>query len=174
MAGKPKEARLLAALEKRAVRELGDGATPLDFVCDYISGGKTFIDLAGELATELGESVSRQFISGTANALAPDAKARITVARQEGAMALAEDTLSIADDAEPTAGGAAKARVQIGSRQWLAERFNSAQFGGMKGQVNVSFGALMLEALRQPPPIRPVVENVPLLLTGTTEDAGPA
>jgi hypothetical protein len=168
MAGKPKEARLVAALSKRATLELGDDATALDFVCHYLAEGRMFTDLAAEMAVELGESVSRQLMSGAANALAEDARERIAAARQEGAVALVEDTIAIADDAEATAGGAAKARVQIGARQWAAERFNSAQFGAMtKTQVSVSLGTLMLAALQQPPPPNPFLTTTTLLLPGT-------
>lgn len=170
MAGKPKEARLIAALAKRAAMELGEDATPLDFVCHYLAGGKMFTDLAAEAAAELNESVSRQLVSGAAHALAGDARERIEAARREGALALAEDTVSIADDADGTAGGAAKARLQIGSRQWLAERFNPAQFGTTKGQVNVNFGELMLEALMQPPPPNPFLVTAAVLVTGTTDE----
>jgi hypothetical protein len=171
MSGKPKEARLVAALAKRAVLELGSEATPLDYVVFYIAGGKMFTDLAAEMAVELNEPVSRQLISGSANALGEDAKERIAAARQEGAISLAEETLSIADNADATAGGAAKARVQISSRQWMAERFNAAQFGAMtKTQVSVSLGALMLEALQQPPPPNPFLQATPILLLPATGD----
>jgi hypothetical protein len=170
MPGKPKEARLLAALAKRAVLELGEDATALDFVCHYLAGGKMFTDLAAQMAGELNEPISRQLVSGAANALGEDAKERIEAARREGALALAEDTVAIADDAEGTAGGAAKARLQIGSRQWLAERFNPAQFGSTKAQVSVNIGTLMLEALMQPPPPNPFLATATILLPGATDD----
>jgi hypothetical protein len=171
MSGKPKEARLLIALNKRAVLELGSDATALDYVVSYIAGGKMFTDLAADLAIELKEPVSRQLVSGAANGLSDDARERIAAARQEGAISLAEETLSIADNADATAGGAAKARVQISSRQWMAERFNAAQFGAMtKTQVSVSLGALMLEALQQPPPPNPFLQATPTLLLAATGD----
>jgi aminopeptidase N len=172
MSGKPKEARLVAALTKRAVLELGEGSTALDYVCHFVEGGKMLSDLAAEMAAEMQESCSRQLLSGAAHALGPDAKERIAAARQEGAVVLVEETIAIADASEATAGGAAKARVQIGSRQWAAERFNAAQFSATtKVQGSVLLGTLMLEALRQPPPPSPFLTEAHVLPVDMTEEA---
>jgi hypothetical protein len=166
MPGRPKENRVLAALAQRAVAELGDEATPLEYVVDYISGGHTLADLAVSLADELKESVSRQLISGAAHRLAPDAKERIAAARSDGAFALAEHTLTLADEAESTAGGAAKARIQVSARQWLAGKWNR-EFGEHAGpSVTVNFGQMMLEALQRPAPPRPAA-----LTSRVVEDA---
>jgi len=172
MAGKPKEARIVAALTKRAASELGPDSTPLDYVCTFLAGGKMFPDLAASLAAELNEPVSRQLVSGAAHALSADAKERIATARRECAIALVEDTITIADEAQETTGAAAKARLQIGSRQFFAERFNPEQFGTMKPQVSVSIGTLMLEALRQPPPPPPALPAL-LLSGGSSGDQEP-
>jgi hypothetical protein len=46
-------------------------------------------------------------------------------------------------------------------RQWLAERFNPERFGSRAPSVAVSMnvGALMLDALRQPRPSRPLAST---------------
>jgi len=147
--GRPLQNRVVAALTERAVKTLGDDATPLAYAADYVAGGRTIADLAVDLAADLGEPVSRQLVSQTIHALEPNAKERIEAARKESALALAEETKDIADNAEPTAGGAAKARLRIGSRQWMAERFAPEQFG-TRPSINLNIGALMLDALRQP------------------------
>jgi hypothetical protein len=162
-------ARTVAALAARAVATLGEDASPLDYVCFYLAGGQTLNDLAAELTTELGTPVSRQHVSQTAHELEPAAKERIAAARTESAFAFAEATKDIADQAEPTAGGAAKARLQIGSRQWLAERFNAELFGTRPANINVNIGALMLDALRQPMPPPLHATATPILLEGSFE-----
>jgi hypothetical protein len=152
MAGRPKLARLLASLQLRAERDLGDDATALDYVdyvVEHIAGGGFLSALAEDLAAELGESVSRPFLSGAVHALAPDAKSRIEGARREGAAALAEYATTIADRANETTAGVAKARLQSDTRRWLAERFDPAHFGSStKAEVTVTLGQLHIEALK--------------------------
>jgi hypothetical protein len=68
-----------------------------------------------------------------------------------------EEAAQLADDAEATPAGVQKAGLQVRTRQWMAERFDPQMFGEKNGQVNVNIGQLMLEALRQPPPVRALV-----------------
>jgi hypothetical protein len=149
MSGRPRRGRLVEALERRAHRDLGEGATPLDFVVGYIAAGAFLSALAVEVSKELGEPVSRPFLSGTVHSLAPDAKSRIETARREAAHALAEEATTIADSAPATSAGVQKAKLQSDTRRWLAERFDPGNFGSTtKTEVSVSLGHLHLEALR--------------------------
>jgi hypothetical protein len=152
-------ARVMRALAMRATRELGPGATVLDYACKFVAEGGRIGQLATLLAQDLGEPVSRPFVSGILNNLTDDAKSRLAEARRESAMALVEEAAQIADDAEPTTGAVQKARLQVGTRQWMAERFAPEEFGGKPGVV-VDMGQLFLEALRQPPPPRPPQPDV--------------
>jgi hypothetical protein len=81
MAAMPKRRRMRACLARRAINELGEGATPLDYVCAWLAGGGLISTLARSLQEELQESVSRPITSMLAHALAPDASARIAAAR---------------------------------------------------------------------------------------------
>ena len=158
MPGKPKEARLLAALAKRALSEIGEDATPLDFVCQYVAGGKT--SSTSPLRWLLNyKSPSRGSLSRVQQMRsAPTRKSGSRPLAREGAAALVEEAVQIADDAEPTTGAVQKARLHVGTRQWTAERWAPDLFGQKGALVNVSIGQLMLEALMQPPPPNPFIE----------------
>lgn len=82
MAATPKRRRMRAALSRRAEAEIGPGALALDYVVAWVARGGLIADLATSLADELGESVSRQILSLVVHRLAPDATARIVVARR--------------------------------------------------------------------------------------------
>jgi hypothetical protein len=81
MAGQPKRRALVALLWTRAQRELGDAATPIDWVCEQVAKGLTMRQIADSLAPSLRGGVSRNFFSGVANGLTADARARIEAAR---------------------------------------------------------------------------------------------
>lgn len=147
MAGTPKQTRLIAGLKARALRELGEEASELDYVVHFVSAGGMLSKLADDIAEELGESVSRPFLSNTVNGLADNATERIALARREGAVALVEESVTIADKAPETSAGVLKAKLQVGTRQWFAEKHNPEQFGA-KVQVQASIGELFLDALR--------------------------
>lgn len=171
MAGSPLKRRVIAALTARAEQRSSDDETLtlLDYAVDWVSAGRTISDLAQDIAKEIGTPVSRPLLSGILNAT-PDASARLEAARRQGAHAIMDDAVKIADDAEPTPGAVAKARLQVGTREWLAERFAPDAFGvkQLGGQVNISVGKLMLAALQAPPPPRPelVAGTAPLLASG--------
>jgi hypothetical protein len=82
MAGHPKRSRLIKELEQRTQAVLGPGATPLDFLCDYLERGGRFAALARELTLAMGESISRPLVSNTARWLDADARARLAEARR--------------------------------------------------------------------------------------------
>lgn len=154
MAGTQKQTRLLAALERRAQSTIGESASILDYVEQFVQGGGMLATLATDLAEEMGESISRPFLSNTVNNLSGDAKQRIGLARREGASALADEAVMIADAAPETSGGVQKAKLRAGMRQWLAEKHNPEQYGS-KVALTTSVGVMLLEALRAPAPPPP-------------------
>ena len=71
-------------------------------------------------------------------------------AREAGADALADETLSIADEAEPQTAQVAKLRIE--ARKWLAGKMNPAVYGEKAGAtVNLNLGDMALESLRKRP-----------------------
>jgi hypothetical protein len=76
-----KRRRLRAALLRRARVVIGTDASPLDYVERYVANRGRFSDLARSLQEEMGESLSRGFLSFIARRLEPDARARIDSAR---------------------------------------------------------------------------------------------
>jgi hypothetical protein len=83
MAGTPMKRRVLAALQARATRECGEGASIVDSACAFVASGHCMRELAELLASDLGHPVSRSFVSWTLNNVAPDAKGRLQAARRE-------------------------------------------------------------------------------------------
>jgi hypothetical protein len=88
VASTPKRRRLRAALARRAEAEIGPGAAPLDYVEQWVANGGVITELAANLQAEMGESISRGFLSLIVHRLGPDATARILGARRHGANAL--------------------------------------------------------------------------------------
>lgn len=147
MAGRPKQRRVREELESRAVIELGEGATALEYVVDVLENGGTFEDLSRDLSATMREKISRTLTSRTAHALSPDATQAIEAAMREGASALAEQTLTIARDAEPTTGSVQQAKLQIATHTWLAERRHPEKWGPKPAVQVMSIGQLHLAAL---------------------------
>ena len=83
MPGTPMKRRVLAALQARATRECGEGATIVDFACGFFAAGQCMQELAELLASDLGHPVSRSFVSWTLNNVAADAKTRLQAARRD-------------------------------------------------------------------------------------------
>jgi hypothetical protein len=75
-------------------------------------------------------------------------------ARGRGAFAIAENTVAIADEPVLDNVGAARNRTRISARQWLAGKWNRAEFGEQSQAVNVaiSLNTLSLDAMRAPLP----------------------
>jgi hypothetical protein len=90
MASTPKRRRLRATLARRAEAAIAPGATPLDYVERWVANGGLITELAASLQTEMGESMSRGFVSLIVHRLGPEATDRITAARRSGACALAD------------------------------------------------------------------------------------
>jgi hypothetical protein len=154
MPSRPRRAALIAKLAELAAEEIGATASPIDYLCAQHAHGALFSELAEFLAGEMGQPVSRTFLSMTAHQLAPDAKERIASARREGALSLGERAVEIADNSEPTSGAAARARNSMSARFWLAERANPA-LAGKGATIEINAGQLMLAALQAPPPAPP-------------------
>ena len=154
MASRPRRTALIAKLTELAVEEIATDASPLDYLCAQLAHGALFSELAHFLAEQMGQPVSRTFLSMTAHQLAPDAKQRIADARREGALSLGERAAEIADTSEPTSGAAARARNSMSARFWLAERANPA-LAGKGATIEINAAQLMLAALQAPPPLRP-------------------
>lgn len=157
MAGQPRRRALIGEIEKRTRATFEDDADKghLDYLLDWLESGKTFLALTHSVNKSLKYTGENQISHGTVsryfNTLAPDAGDRIKTARAGGAFAMADSTADIADEDVSSTEQAARARNRIGSRQWLAEKFNREALGQPKqGAVNVSVsvGGLHLDALR--------------------------
>jgi hypothetical protein len=142
-----KAGRIHAALARRA----DAGGTALDYAAGYVAGGGFLKELAAELTAEMGETIRRDALVRIVYAL-PGAHDRMAEARKAGGDALVEDAAGIIDGA-PTDNREAltKAVKRAEMRQWIAERANPANWGGLKATtVNVlSFGAMHLTALQR-------------------------
>lgn len=175
MASNPKRQRVLAALARRAIAEFGDEASgteaSLEYVCAFVANAGIMQKFADSFAEELGESVSRNFMSGIVNNLTADARERIAAAREEGAHAMVDKSLIIAGGIPETPLGVQKAKLEISTLQWAAERFNRNAFGTKPVELTISFGQMHLDSLRLPPPPAPVavVAGTARLITGSSE-----
>jgi hypothetical protein len=94
MAGRPKEERLLKTMRTLAQEELGaEGATPLDFACAMIAGGRTTRQVADRVSEAMGETFSLDWLRWVLNRQ-PEGKERLRAAREMAAYALVHnDTL---------------------------------------------------------------------------------
>lgn len=95
MASTPKRRRLRATLARRAEANIGLGATPLDYVERWVANGGLITELAASLQSEMGESMSRGFLSLIVHRLGPEATTRITAARRSVAYAHADRATSV-------------------------------------------------------------------------------
>lgn len=147
MTGTPKKRALIGEMARRIIAELPDkpDATPLDYVCWRIANGETLRAVARSFGVS-----PQMVIELVDNAVGADARRDgFARAREIGAHQLAEEAIEISDAASPS--DANVATLQVRTRQWVAERWNRREFGTQPGtQVNVSIGALMLEALKAP------------------------
>jgi hypothetical protein len=152
MPGRPLASQVTVALAARAARDVGEGATALDYVVYFLESGGTILKLASELEADLGGAPSRQIVSHVVHRLSDDAPKRVADARRVGATAMVEEAVQIIDDADTSRRETlqhAKHRGDV--RLWLAERSDPSAWGATaKLTGNVSFGDLYLEALRQP------------------------
>jgi hypothetical protein len=102
MAGTPMKRRVLAALQARATRDVGEGATIVDFASGFVAAGHSIGQLAELLASDLGHPVSRSFLSWTLNNIAPDSKIRLQAARREAPRAIQLAGRSECDERSPS------------------------------------------------------------------------
>ena len=163
MAGRPKRAALVKAINT---------AGGEDAIIDRITAGETIAAIADSLGA------SRPMLSTFLNR-SPDAKERLTRARETSAHALVEEALAIADSATHDDDRAKRLQVQM--RQWLAGKFNRAAYGDAPAPaVQVNLGQLHLDSLRRVnanPPPRPahlvVSSPLPSVKAGDTAQMEP-
>lgn len=161
MAGNPRRRALIAELERRTRELFEDDAskTHLDYAIDWIEGGRSILDLYREIESEKKIGISRGSLHRYFNDFEPGAEKKLNDARARGAYAIVDDTIEIADEKVSSSEDAARARNQIASRQWVAERFSRTAFGQQRQgvQVNVTAAGLHLDALR----VRVTVDDAP-------------
>ncbi len=151
MAGHPKKQALIHALTSRALEE--EDETPLEYVVGWLQGGKTMVELAAEISKDTKMDHTDRYITRYLSRAYPDTFAsEAAAARKLGAFAMVDEARSIIDNA-PTYDKTvlAKEIARASIRQWTAERFNRAELGAPKEQmqVNVSIASLHMDALRQ-------------------------
>lgn len=143
MAGFEKRRRIVAALDARAAAEIGQEASALDYILEWVANGRFLSDLATEIARDPNEDVSRTALSHAAHRLSPEASERIAQARRAGADALAEDACQLLDDAGASPDAIATARRQSNHRRWFASRGDRPRHLTAIDAVHVSIGAVM-------------------------------
>lgn len=149
MAGQPKRRAMADALEKRTRIYFEDDPVPtqLDYVCCWITDGKTLTDLALEL------NVARSWLTVHLDKTFGDAVCdqRLTDARAHASHSHAESSMSITDLQAVTTVEVSRNASRSRSRQWLAERWNQQKYGQSKGvNVSINIGDLHLAALQAP------------------------
>jgi hypothetical protein len=108
MASQPLRRALLKALHRRAEVQLGARATPLEYVEFWLVSGRTFQALAQDIEADLGQPVSRKFVSFVCNRLTADARSRIRAARLEGELASLRGTAATVSDRETASSSCAR------------------------------------------------------------------
>lgn len=145
MTGRPRTHALMEELDTRARDTECDG--PVDYAMAWLEEGGTLSSLALDIAATTGLPPMRATLDRILRKHDSEYEQKVTRARSIGALAMAENTLSIADTADEHNHQVSRLRIQ--SRQWVAERFNKDQLGGNKGvSVSVTVGSLHLQALQ--------------------------
>ena len=136
-------------LHDLAAEEFGPDATPLDVVLDRVGAGRTFNEMAAEFAERMGESCSASWLRGVA-AKMPGYTERAREARSQGAHALAEQALAIADETAKSTIDVQRNRLRVEQRMALAKAF-SPDFRDKAPATLVQFdlGQVHLAALKQ-------------------------
>jgi hypothetical protein len=130
MPGRPKYKSDLEALR----------SMPEDMIWAMIEDGKTITQICYELG------VGKRPLQAWLDQVDAD-ESKIARARAKAATSYAMQALEIADSSEPEQ--AAKARLQIQARQWIAERWNQKLYGGQKApQITLNIQDMRLAALR--------------------------
>ena len=147
MAGRPQRREMLKKIEVAAEAAKMSMA---DFVYDYVASGKTLAQLADEVG------YSRSHISRHLNNI-PEVKEALEKARIEGADAVAEQTIKLADDIAARMDNGedvkneriAVLREQTSSRKWWAATANPGRYGKPDTSITINLGDLHLDALRK-------------------------
>lgn len=168
MAGTPKKRAMVAELTRRARLELDDDEeisdelAPLFYCALRVASGTTLTEVANELtatlhadgvlaedAVILRESLYKYLLELRKKAGA-GGDGILTRARARGAHAIAEQARLNVRNAALTKEAVAKAKLELESDLWLAERWNREELGQVKPgvQVAISFNGMHLDALR--------------------------
>lgn len=151
MAGHERRRKVRALLLAEAQRELGPNADALDYVTYRISNGTSMRELAAEVTAVLDFIVRSSLVEDAAvqGHEAGAATERIRKSRARGAGEMVEEAKTIIDNVAPDRDAIAKAKAQSDVRQFIAARWNRAEWGEAPKQVtNVSIGSLHIDALR--------------------------
>jgi hypothetical protein len=149
MASNPKRERLMKVLRDLAAEEVGPDAEPLEALLERIAAGRTFPDMADEMTSRMGESCSPSWLRSVACKL-PGYSERAREARSQGAHALAEQALAIADEPAKSTTDVQRNRLRVEQRMALAKAF-SPDFRDKASATLVQFdlGQAHLAALKQ-------------------------
>lgn len=133
-------------LTERAADTLGEGKTLLDYVADWLSSGRTIVQLAEEIGHS--RDTVRRVLYASDEKEAVDE--RLRAARAAGAALLVEEAMQIVDGAEQNRDAIAKVNAQLSIRTWAASRHNRKQYGDQKSaDVTINIGQLHLDSLRR-------------------------
>lgn len=113
-----------------------------DKILERVASGETLTSISKELG------VSRGFFSWKINKV-PGMKEALQQARKARAEAWADEALQIADDVPENPNAIGKAKLRVEQRRWLAAVNDPDTYGQKKGDVNISIGAMHLDALRK-------------------------
>lgn len=143
---------MIAELERQAAAF--DGATVVEFVCDFVGSGGTITQLARSLSEAVGQAegyITRHMVSKYLNGL-PDGKQALVGARAEGAHGLAESGIDLVDkakdqDKEAIAGAKSAADFRLRLAGFWNREYAPQQ--GAQVNVQVNMGDMHLDALRR-------------------------
>lgn len=160
MAGQPKKRAMIAELSKRALEECGDAEAHLEYVVDWVKGGKTLVELASDLSVSLHmrividgsifEDITARMVTKHLNTKYPEtAGAELAAARREGAHGMVAQAMQIADEVPADREQIAKAKLRVDTRLWAAERWNRDELGkAPEVALQLNINALHLDAMR--------------------------
>jgi hypothetical protein len=160
MAGQPKKRAMIAELSKRALEECGDAEAHLEYVVDWVKGGKTLVELASDLSVSLHmrividgsifEDITARMVTKHLNTKYPEtAGALLAAARREGAHGMVAQAMQIADEVPADREQIAKAKLRVDTRLWAAERWNRDELGkAPEVALQLNINALHLDAMR--------------------------
>jgi hypothetical protein len=161
MAGMPRTRALARALDRRVAKtfdlpeDIDDEAVQvpshLDYVCLWVSSGKTMLELVKDLNASEGLNLMPAMLGNYLRRYWPDATARLDAAREEGSDYLGERSVEVGDERADTSADVGRLRVKASALQWLAGGWNRAKYGqGSKANVavTVNMAEVHLDALR--------------------------